>query len=191
MARLAAATFLAFALVVLVMPLLGDDDYAAGTATISEGALGRFGWLQTAAFFALGAGSLLLAYVVNGSWSGRAGTIAAALVAVWGVGLVLSGIFPVDEGARGETTAAKIHLAAATLAFVVLIVAMWVASFAFRGNAAWSSWSTPSLVISAVATAALVIMAAAPQESSWGGYAQRGFVGIVLAWLTAVALVAD
>lgn len=95
-----------------------------------------------------------------------------------------------DEGAQGETTSAKIHLMASLVAFVALIAAMWFPSFAFRGNVTWASWSTTSIVTSVVATDAFFVVAAAPQESSWGGYAQRGFILVVLVWLAGVALVA-
>lgn len=190
MAGFAALACLFFVVVVLVMPIIRSDGYAAGTATISEGALGRFGWLQTAAFIVLGVASVLLAVVLRDTWTGLSGVVAPVLIAVWGVAVALSGVFPVDEGVKGESTSAKIHLMAALVAFVALVTAMWVASFAFRSNDAWSSWSTTSIVASVVATAAFFIMAAAPQEGSWGGYAQRGFVMIVVAWLAGVALVA-
>ncbi len=191
MARIAALSCAFFVAVVLLIPVLDDGDYTAGTSTISEGVLVRFGWLQTVAFLVLGIGSVLLAYMLRGLWTSRRGVAATALIAVWGVAVVVSGIFPVDEGVKGETTAAVVHLTAASVAFVALLVAMWLASFAFRGYEAWSSWSTASIITSAVATVAFIVMAAAPQESSWGGYAQRGFVVVVLAWLAGVALVAD
>lgn len=190
MARLAALACLFFVVVMLVLPVVKGGDYAAGTASISEGALGRFGWLQTAAFIVLGVASVLLAYVLRDAWTGVSGVAAPVLIAVWGVAVALCGVFPVDEGAKGETTAATIHLMSAMVAFVALVAAMWFASFAFRSNDAWSSWSTTSIVTSLVATAAFFLLAAAPQESSWGGYAQRGFTLIVVAWLAGVALVA-
>lgn len=190
MARFAVCSCVFFVAVVLSMPVLKGADYAAGTASISEGALGRFGWLQTAALIVLGLASLGLAFVLRDAWTGLGGVAAPALIAVWGVGVTLAGIFPVDQGAKGETTAATIHLLAALVAFVALVAAIWFASFAFRSSGDWSSWFTTSLVTSAVATVALVVMAGAPQEGSWGGYAQRAFVIIVVAWLAGVALVA-
>ncbi len=191
MARAAALSCLFFALVVLAVPALKGPAYEPGSASISEGALGAWGWLQSLAFLVLGGGSLLLAYSVRDAWSGRPGGVAAVLLALWGVAVLLCGVFRVDAGAKGETGAAKTHLLAAVLAFVALLAAMWVATFAFRASSgSWSSWSTPSLLVTAVATLAFGVMAAAPQESSWGGYAQRGFVGVVLAWLAGVALVA-
>ncbi len=191
MARFAALACFFFVAVMLVIPVLDDGDYAAGTSSISEGALVRFGWLQTAAFLVLGVASVLLAQALRREWQSRGGVVATVLIAVWGVAVVLCGIFPVDEGAKGETTAAAIHLMAALVAFVALVVAMWVASFAFRHSEGWASWSRTSIVVSVVATAAFFLVGAAPQESSWGGYAQRGFVVVVLAWLAGVALVAD
>ena len=191
MARIAALASLFFVGVMLLIPVLDDGDYAAGTDSISEGALVGVGWLQTAAFLVLGVASVLLAYVLRGAWRGRSGKAAPALIAVWGVAVVLCGIFRVDEGAEGKTTAAAIHLMAALVAFAALVIAMWFASFAFRSNEAWASWSTASIAASAVATAAFVLLGATPQDASWGGYVQRGFTVIVLAWLTAVALIAD
>lgn len=190
MARFAAFACLFFVVVMLALPVVDGGDYAAGSDSISEGALVRFGWLQTAAFILLGVASVLLASVLRGMWTGLSGVAAPALIAIWGVAVALDGIFPVDEGARGETTSAQIHLIAALVAFVALLAAMWFASFAFRSDNTWAAWSTTSMIWSVVATAAFFIVAVAPPESSWGGYAQRGFTIIVVAWLAGVALVA-
>ncbi len=190
MARSTALACVYFVAVMLAMPLIQGSDYSAGADSISEGALGRLGWLQVSAFIVLGVASLMLAVALRGAWTGISGALAPVLIAVWGVAVILCGIFPVDAGARGETTAAAIHLWSALIAFAALLAAMWFASFAFRTNPVWERWSKASILTSIVATVAFFVVGAAPQEADWGGYAQRAFVLIVVAWLASVSLVA-
>lgn len=178
-----------FLLVMLALPPL-DDGYSALTDSVSEGALGRFGAAQTVAFVALGLGSLAFAALVRRELPRRNGAVAASLFALWAVGILLCAVFPVDEGAAGATTVAKVHLLAATVAFVAALAGMWVVSVAARTHPAWALRRGGLLLLGAASTVAFAVMAAAPQDVSWGGLAQRVFVVLVLAWIALAALTA-
>lgn len=94
MARFSAFGCLFFVVVMLLMPAIKGSDYAPGTSSTSEGALGRFGWLQTTAFIVLGVASVLLAFVLRDVGTGLGAVLVPALTAVWGVAVVLCGTFP-------------------------------------------------------------------------------------------------
>jgi hypothetical protein len=85
-----------FATIALLLPLV--SEYSLTADHISELAVGRYGYLQIVAFFAAGFGTLALAWAVreatNGSWGSRLGS---ALMGLYGVGIILTGIFPTDE----------------------------------------------------------------------------------------------
>ena len=188
MSLLILAGVLAFALVVAVLPSAKRDGYSASSDTISEGALGRYGVWQKAAFVVLGLASLLLAAVVADETDGRLGTSAAVLLGVWALGVLLCGVFDIDEDAKGETTPAKVHLAAAFIGFIAAVAAVWLTTFAVRTDAAQDGMFGWSLVLAVLISIAFVVVGAAPQTSSWGGLAQRGFIVLLLAWFAAAAV---
>lgn len=190
MSKIVVAGVVFFLVVVLAMPGLKGGGYSAARDSISEGALGGYGWLQTAAFVVLGLASLLLALLLRRELEGRQAAVAAVLAALWGVAILLCAVFPVDAGAKGETPAAKVHLAAALVAFVCVLGAIWFATFAMRGDDEWDGRFVLSLVVAVLATVGFVVTGAAPQEGSWGGLAQRAFTVVVLVWIAGFSLAA-
>ena len=103
-----------FAVIASLLPLI--SEYTLTADFISELAIGRFGYLQTVAFFAAGLGTLALAWVIRevtkGSWGSRLGS---TLVGMYGVGLVLAGLFPTYETdpaghAVSPTSAGTVHI---------------------------------------------------------------------------------
>src|SRR5215208_8023611 len=70
-----------FSATALLLPLV--SEYSLTADYISELAIGRYGFLQTAAFFAAGVSSLALAVGIRvatkGSWGSRVGSIFIAL----------------------------------------------------------------------------------------------------------------
>jgi hypothetical protein len=179
---------LVFLAVVLALPGLKGDGYSAFEDSISEGALGRYGLLQTLAFVVLGLTSLVLARIVAAGTRGRRGKAAAVLLLVWSLGVLLCAVFEIDEGAMGETTEAKVHLAAALAAFVAALAATWLTTFAVRrdpDHLGMFGWSLPLAVLT---TLTFLAAGAAPQDSSWGGLAQRAFIAVLLLWMAAAAV---
>ncbi len=181
---------LVFLAVALAMPALKGGGYSAARDSISEGALGAYGWMQTAAFVVLGLTSALLVLLTRRELEGRRATAAAVLFGVWAVAVLLCGVFAVDEGAKGATSAAKVHLLAAGIAFVAVLAGMWLSTFAMRSDATWTDRFPVSLAVVALATALFLLTAMAPQDSSWGGGAQRAFTFVVLLWIAGFSLAA-
>ena len=184
MPKIVVAGVVVFLAVMFALPGLKGDSYSASHDSISEGALGRYGALQTVAFVILGLSSLALVRLVADNTTSRLGTIGAVLLAVWSVGVLLCAVFEIDAGAAGETTAAKVHLAAAFVAFLAGLAAVWLTTFALRDQSPFV-WS---LAFAIVCTLAFVVTGAAPQDSSWGGLAQRSFTVLLLLWMAAIAV---
>jgi hypothetical protein len=178
-----------FAATALLLPLI--SEYSLSADYISELVIGRYGYLQTAAFFAAGLGTLALAVGVreatNGSWGTRLGS---ALVGLYGVGLILAGILPTDEiGPAGRvvspTSVGTMHSVVSALAFVFVIAGMFVLSRTFKRDARWQAVWPWSLVL-ALATLIGVIVAA-PSEGPLVGLIQRTYIGTIIIWQVLVA----
>jgi hypothetical membrane protein len=178
-----------FAATALLLPIV--SEYSLTADYISELAIGRYGYLQTAAFFAAGLGTLSLAVGVReatrGSWGSGLGS---ALVGLYGVGLILAGIFPTDKiDPAGRvvlpTSAGTVHMVASALAFVLVIAGMFVLSRTFKRDARWQPIWPWSLVL-ALATLIGVIVAA-PSEGPWVGLIQRSYIGTIILWQVFVA----
>jgi MFS family permease len=178
-----------FAATALLLPLI--SEYSLTADYISELVIGRYGYLQTAAFFAAGLGTLALSVGVrdatNGSWGARLGS---ALVGLYGVGLILAGILPTDEiGLAGRvvspTSVGTMHSVVSALAFVFVIAGMFVLSRTFKRDARWQAVWPWSLVL-ALATLIGVIVAE-PSEGLWVGLIQRTYIGTIIIWQVLVA----
>ena len=179
---LATAGFAAFATIVLLLPAI-NGDYSPVYDAISEGALGRYGYLQVAAFLALGIGSIsLAASLLRYVGSPQVG----ALVGVSGVCMLAAGAFPADQMDGPSTTLhGTIHLLAAALAFIAVSSAMLLAARQFRNDDTLRPLARPSLALGLVALAVFVTAGAGIGPF---GLIQRADVAVVLAWLAAVAV---
>jgi hypothetical membrane protein len=177
-----------FSATALLLPLVSEYSFTADY--ISELAMGRYGYLQTAAFFAVGGSSLALAVGIHvatkGSWGSRIGS---AFLGLYGLGGVLAGIFPTDEvDAAGRvvspTSVGSVHMVVAALAFVFGIVGMFVLSRTFKRDARWRAYWPWSLVLAVIALVGFFVQSELP----WVGLSQRIFVGTITLWLVLVAI---
>src|SRR5699024_6508503 len=85
------------------------SQYSVLGDSISELAIGRYGFVQTVAFLISGLGSIGLAYMIQKlAEKSKKTFIGSLLIAVYGLGAILSAFFPTDrvngprpEGRRG------------------------------------------------------------------------------------------
>jgi len=172
----------------LLLPLVSEFDLIGDT--MSELVLGRFGWVQTIAFVVAGIGTLALAYALRqlttGTWGSRLGSL---LVGVYGVGAVLTAIFPTDRvdspaDLAALTTTGLIHVAISLVSFVSMIVAMFIFVRTFALEPRWRSL-TPWVVLLPVSALSLLFV---QSQGPWVGIMQRLMVGVVAAWIVIVAV---
>jgi hypothetical protein len=175
---LASAWFLPFA-----------SEYSLIADNISELVLGRYGFAQTLAFVLAGLGTVALASamwpVTPKSWGTRA---AVLLVALYGVGAILTAAFPTDRidsaaDVWTQSTTGMIHVSISLVSFPAIIVAMFVLSWTLRRDQRWGSFS----VGSAVLFSAALPLFFAQGEGPWVGLMQRLLVTVISFWLIVVA----
>ena len=150
----------------------------------SELSLGRYGAVMIAGFIATGLAELALGLSLRPVLGPRRpGRIAAAMIAVAGLGFLVAGIFVTDPGGQVHTIHGALHFAAAIVLFFAAVPAAALAMARRyrhqRGFAAYSALTgaaTPVLFIATVASGHLL------------GVMERIVIGVVLAWLTAVAI---
>ncbi len=174
----------AFALLELAQTVLRSDH--PFTAPMSDYVLGRFGFLQTIAFAALGLGSLALAATLAPPNSPTPRWAAGRLLlGIWSVGVFVAAAFPVD--AARPTVADRVHATASALSFVAVMAAVLMLGAAFAEVPSWASFSRTSAKLGWLAVAALLVGTVSPRTVAFG-LAQRVFVGAVAAWLTLTAV---
>ncbi|GAA4574941.1 hypothetical protein GCM10023176_43180 [Micromonospora coerulea] len=174
--------------------VLTRDGFDLRRHPISLLTLGAQGWIQVAAFIV--AGLLSLAYAVGLRRvlrAGPAGTWAPLLVGVFGLGLVLGGMFRPDPAlgfppgapagnADPMSWHGTLHAVAAPLAFSALVLACFVVvrRAVVLGQPGWAAYSATTGVL------ALVLVAWPGQE----GLSVRLAVAVTIAfaWTTALAL---
>ncbi len=173
------------------------DGFDPTRHAASQLANGDLGWIQIATFLVTGAMTIAAAVGVRralGTGSGSAW--AAGLLAGYGAGLVVAGVFRADPSdgfppgtppGMGELSwHGLVHFAAAGLGFACLVAACFVlgAWFARRGEGSWAWFSRVTGLVFAASFLAL--------SSGSGGATTilvfTAAVVLVWAWLTAVSV---
>ncbi|GAA4470581.1 hypothetical protein GCM10023189_59430 [Nibrella saemangeumensis] len=178
---------LTFTGAVLLLHLI-SPEFDPTIRFISEYGVGSFGYLLTAGFLALGAGSLLLVLALfrlenAGGLVWKAGI---ALLTIWGVSVMLDGIFPIDEGVEPVTSSGQIHLMAAMVAFLALMAASLLLSLRFQKMPLLRWMATTALVIVAIIFISFIVSMVL--DTVLQGLTQRIFVLACVAWLVFVAM---
>jgi hypothetical protein len=162
--------------------LLGDN--------ISELTLGRFGFIQTAAFLISGFGTLGLAYALRqltkGTWGSLVGPL---LVGLYGLGSILVALFPTNRidaamDVLTQSTAGMIHLLVTLISFPAMVIGMFILTRTFGLLPAWRSLMRLSVFFPAGSLGLLVVQGEGPLV----GLLQRLLVAVISGWIILVAL---
>lgn len=166
------------------------SEYSLIGDNISELVLGRYGFVQTAAFLVAGIGTLGLAFAIRqlteGAWGSLTGSL---LVAVYGAGAILVAIFPTDPinspaDVWSQSTTGTIHSFVALVSFVCAVVGMFVLThWTFMRAARWRSLLPWLALLPAGAFSLFIGQTQGPHV----GLLQRMLVTIISAWLILVA----
>ena len=105
------------------------------------------------------------------------------MVGLYGVGIILAGIFPTDEIDPAErvvspTSAGTVHVVVSLLAFVLGIAGMFVLSRAFKRDACWRAFWPWSSALAFTALVGFIITGVS--EGAWIGLIQRIFIGTII-----------
>ena len=172
---------------------------------VSQLALGPGGWLQALCFLLTGASMIAFAFGVRRVLApGRGAAAAPVLLAAFGLGLVIAGIFPADPGLNGyppgttvppnsPTPDFQVHILSAVVVFCALPGACLVLARRFRRDPAWSGWALYSLItgiIVWVMWAGSTILSgdgSAPIDAV-AGLVQRVYLALTFGWTALLAL---
>jgi len=158
-------------------------------------ALGEAGWIQTANFIVTGLLALGLAVALFGSDKGFAGLAAAVLIALFGAGMILAGVFPSDpsmgfppgapEGIPDAMSeGAKLH----GLGFMVAFSALTLAFAAF-GFMLWADQRVFAVASFAMIIVIPVIIGAGMSRMNWASLAFFWAGALSFGWLAVVSYV--
>lgn len=165
------------------------SEYRLVGDNISEMVLGRYGFVQTAAFGIAGLGTLGLAYAIRrltvGAWGSITGSL---LVAVYGLGAILVAVFPTDRidspaDVWTQSTTGMIHVVVAALSFLCMIVGMFVLARTFAQTARWRSLLPWIVLFPAGALALFIVQGEGPLV----GILQRAMVTVISGWIILAA----
>jgi hypothetical membrane protein len=174
--------------VVMLLPAF-RSEYSPLKNAISDYAVGRYGYVQTAAFICLGFSSLALALGLYETTRGLGwARVGCVLVGIRGIGLILAGVFPTHvEGQLGGSATGTTHIVVTTLSDISLIAAMFMFGRAFGQDDKWRSFRVLSLGLGVMALAAFLVTASA-QGTEWFGIPQRIFVATLVLWMLFTAI---
>ncbi|HET6596784.1 MAG TPA: DUF998 domain-containing protein [Anaerolineales bacterium] len=171
-----------------LLPLV--SEYSLMGDNISELVLGRYGFIQTAAFVISGLGTLGLAFAIRqltkGTWGSFVGPL---LVGMYGLGAILSAIFPTDRidaatDVWAQSTTGMIHSLVALISFPGMVIGMFLLTRTFGLLPAWRSIMRASVFFPAGSLGLLVVQGEGPLV----GLLQRLLVAVISGWIILVAL---
>ena len=159
---------------------------------------GAWGWLLTVGLIGLGIGSLALTIGVGRAVVGPGVRAGWWLLAIWSIGVLLSGIFAADPPGnwdRPPSRAGMIHGNAALIAILTLPIAALVLARSFRHDLQWRRKGTLLLIL-AVATVlsmgafmtSLVPVIVSPGPPWLLGFTERILLGVYVVWLWVLAV---
>ena len=168
------------------------SPYNPLTQAESDLAVGfSFSWLMTLNFVIRG---LLSFALIAGLMKGRseAGRPKAGLIllGIWAAGALLLAAFPTDLPGGQPTQHGAIHLLVAIIAFICVAVGEIMVSRRFAADARWQSFSRVALtlaVLTLIACALILGVAALPVLKQVPGLIERLFLGLALLWMLIVA----
>jgi hypothetical protein len=198
--RVAVAGVAIFSVAVLALHLL-QPGFDPLNAAVSYYVHGPFGWLLTIGLIALGIGSLCLVFDLAHSLDGRWSGTGRWLVGVWGVGVLLGGIFRADPPGRWSeppSLAGMIHGNAAMLAFVALPLGAFCLATAFRQDEQWRREATVLWGLAVAAGTSLIAFMASlapvfvrPGPPILLGLSERVLLAVYAGWLATMGIVID
>ena len=180
--------------VVFVIHGLLRPGYSPVADPISALAIGPYGWVQDLNFIVFGV--LMLAYAVGlhlGMRPARAGILGPALLALAGVGAMLSGVVPLRAVAGGGTYEPAGHTVAVFMAFLGAGIGLIAFSRRMTSDPSWRSLATYTLATGiAIVVLFLAVggLASTPEAPlyRWFGLTQRVLLAVWYPCLIILAL---
>jgi hypothetical protein len=155
---------------------------------MSNYAVGPYGFLFTAADIGLGLAALALTFGLYLSIAppGRS-YVGLFLLGLYGVSVLLAGIFPIDVGGEA-TTFGIIHNVVGNIAFFGFPIAVILLSLGMGKDERWRPFRRRALALSVVVVLTVILTIVGFNFGIGYGVTQRIFNATALVWMLAVAL---
>jgi len=155
---------------------------------ISNYAVGPYGFLFIAADIGLGLAALALTCGLYLSIAppGRS-YVGLSLLGVYGISVLLAGIFPIDVGGEA-TTFGTIHNIVGNIEFFGFPIAVILLSLGMGKDERWRSFRRPALALSMVVVLTVILTIVGSNLGMGYGVTQRIANVATLVWMLAVAL---
>jgi hypothetical protein len=165
-----------------------DPDRSVVDGTISEYALGDYGWLQSVNDVVLGVGIIAIAIGLRQTLApGKRVTAAWVLLLIVGLGFLTAAVFETDpRGAAESTTSGAIHGTAALVSVLGLVIAAWLLRGVFTRDASYLHLARTQLWFAVLITVGVVVLVVL-FEVGPAGLLQRLLVVVIASWLFVVA----
>jgi hypothetical membrane protein len=179
-----------YTIVVIILATL-RPGYSHITQMMSElGAAGAPNALimNTAGFILLGV--LITGFSVGlhrGTAGGKGSKIGPLLIAISGIFLIATGIFPCDPGCVNGSFTGRMHSMSARASGVAMALAPFAIACRFSKDSRWKGY-TSYTVASGVVTAFLGLSLLFLAIEGWAGLLQRIGMGVPLFWVEVVAI---
>lgn len=177
-----------FALMIFALQFLRPDlDPIRQPA--SRYAIGPYGFLMTTAFFMMSVASWSLVVALSrGMAQPVRSRMGFALFALWGFGVLVAMIFPMDVERTQRTLAGIIHDVSGPLAFLWMSAGVLLISRRFRQDEKWSPFYGPALVLSLLLWAGYIgTFLSFVFQLDFLGAVQRLTLAVLVIWMVLTA----
>ena len=155
---------------------------------MSNYAVGPYGFLLTAANIGLSLAALALAFGLYLGIAPRGRSyVGLFLLALYGVSVMLAGIFPIDVGGEA-TTFGTIHNIVGNISFFGFPIAVILLSLGMGKDERWRSFRRPALALSIVVVLTVILTIVGFNLGIGFGVTQRVANVTALVWMLVVAL---
>jgi uncharacterized protein DUF998 len=157
---------------------------------VSNYAVGPYGYLMIAAFYALALSAFALALGLTRSMAlTTQAQVAVLLLNIASVGMVVMGIFPGDAHALHPpaTITGIVHWFAAGVSFLSIIVAAFLLSNCFKTDEYWQAFRRLAFALALAMVVALLLYGMLALIG-WIGIGQRIYITMSLTWLLLMAV---
>ena len=177
-----------FVVAVIVLHFL-RPEYNPINHAVSNYAVGPYGYLMTAAFYALALSVFALALSLFRNIAlTNLSRVAILLLCLASSGMVVMGVFPGDVHALHPpaTITGVIHWTAAGTSFLSIMIAAFLLSSFFKTDERWQVFQRPCFILALVMVGALLLYGTLALIG-WIGIGQRIYIAVCLLWLLVLA----
>lgn len=177
-----------FTLIIVALHFLRPDLNPVSQPT-SEYAVGPYGILMTSAFFTMSIASLALIFGLSrGIAPSAQSRIGLGLVGIWGIGVLVAMLFPIDPEGAPQTFAGTIHRINGPIVFLCVTIGVLLLSWHFQREASWQPVRRTAQILSLLMLTAFIgTFLSVVTHSEYAGLFQRIDLAALGTWMVLTA----